>query len=250
MRIFVIIILSLLALQGEPVQAQTMRACGGDGNWPPMSYVLAGGRRVEGLSADVLREVLAQEPVVTLRPWARCLHEVQALEGYDIVMSVFRTPEREKDFLFSRSYLSLTPSYLYLTSRYAYPPIKNLADLARFKVCALHGASTFYTKLPPASIESGATNYSSLIKKIDRGYCDVIIDMREVFQGFSNLGMLPFNSGQYQIFPLPGTEKYPLHFGISRDHPFGPQIMEQIDRGLAELQKNGRLAALIAQYKL
>ncbi|MES2072901.1 MAG: ABC transporter substrate-binding protein [Pseudomonadota bacterium] len=249
MRILVIITLCLLASQTK-AQTPAVKACGGDGNWPPMSYVASGGQQVEGLSADILRTIFLQEPAIMLRPWARCLHEVQALEGYDIVMSVFKTPEREKTFLFSRPYLSLTPSYLYASSRYAFPPIKTLADLSRFKVCALHGASTFYTKLAPAAIESGATNYSSLIKKIDRGYCDVVVDMREVFQGFSNLGMLPFNSGQYQIFPIPGTEKYPLHFGVSRDHPQALQLVEQIDRGLTELQRNGRLAAIIGRYQL
>lgn len=250
MRTLLIIVFGLLMLPAASSQAQALHACGGDGNWPPMSYMTASSPRVEGLSADVLRAIFPEAPGVALRPWARCLHEVEALEGYDIVMSVFKTPEREKVFLFSRSYLSLTPSYLYASSRYALPPIKSLADLSRFKVCALHGASTFYTKLPPAVIESGATNYISLIKKIDRGYCDIIVDMREVFQGFANLGMLPFNSGEYKIQPLPGTEKYPLHFGISREHPQGAQIIEQIDRGLAELQKNGKLNSLIGQYKL
>ncbi|WP_394779003.1 substrate-binding periplasmic protein [Undibacterium sp.] len=248
MRSFVILIF-LLVWGVIPAQAQSMKACGGDGNWPPMSYMASVSQHVEGLSVDVLRSIFP-EPKVALRPWARCLYEVQTMEGYDIVMSVFRTPERDKAFLFSRPYLSLTPSYLYATARYAEPPVKTLADLSHLKVCALHGASTFYTKLPPATIESGATNYSSLIKKIDRGYCDVIVDMREVFQGFSNQGMLPFNNGQYRIYPLPGTDKYPLHFGISRDHPQAAQLIEQIDRGLMDLQKNGKLALIIAHYQL
>ncbi|AZP10601.1 substrate-binding periplasmic protein [Undibacterium parvum] len=229
---------------------EVVRACGGDSNWPPMSYVLAPSKTVEGLSAEILRTVLTPEPVISLRPWARCLAEVRAREGYDVVMSAFKTPEREAQFVFSRSYHSLTPAYLFSTEHFKAPPLKSLADLEKFKVCALHGASIFYTKLAPAQIESGATSYLSLIRKIDRGHCDIVVDMREVFLGFAKLGLLPFTANTYQILPLPETEKYSLHYGVSKQHPQALQLIERIDKGLNEMHRTGKLNTLIDKYQV
>ncbi len=225
-----------------------MRACGGDSNWPPMSYAKAEGLPVDGMSADILRNIFI-DPRIELRPWARCLFEVQAVTGFDIVMSIFKNPEREKIYLFSRSYHSLTPSYLYAAARFPTPPLRTLADLEKFKVCSLHGASTFYTRLPASAIESGATSYLSLLRKIDRGYCDIVVDMREVLQGFAKLSLMPLDLNVYRIMNLPETEKYALHFGVSKQHPQAQRIMGQLDKGLADLQKSGRLAGIVNKYQ-
>jgi polar amino acid transport system substrate-binding protein len=123
---------------------EVVRVCGDDSNWPPMSYVLAPSKAVEGISAEILRTVLTPEPVISLRPWARYLAEVRAREGYDVVMSAFKTPEQEAQFVFSRSYHSLTPAYLFSNQHFKSPPIKSLVDLEKFKVCASHGAFIFF----------------------------------------------------------------------------------------------------------
>ncbi|MES2040580.1 MAG: transporter substrate-binding domain-containing protein [Pseudomonadota bacterium] len=228
--------------------AERLRACGGDSNWPPMSYIKAAGTPVEGLSADILRNIFA-DPKIELRPWARCLAEVQAREGFDIVMSVFKNPEREKIYLFSRNYHSLTPSYLYSAKRFSQAPLQVLSDLEKYKVCSLHGSSTFYTKLPASAIESGATSYTSLMRKIERGHCDIVVDMQEVLWGFARLSLLPLDMSTYKILSLPQTEKYPLHFGVSKDHPQAAQIIAQLDKGLLELQRNGKLTSIINKYQ-
>ncbi|CAN5907553.1 hypothetical protein BH11PSE12_BH11PSE12_25990 [soil metagenome] len=249
MRVFLACLLLFGVAFVTGVAAAPVKACGGDSNWPPMSYIKHPGQAVEGFSADILRSVFSPQPEISLRPWARCLVEVLAYQRFDIAMSLFKTPERETQFLFSRSYYSLTPSYMYAATRFAAPPILQLSDLAKYKVCALHGASIFYTKLPGSAIDSGAPNYSSLIKKLERGYCDVVVDMHEVFTGFFKLDLLPFDARQYPIVALPGTEKYLLHFGVAKQHPEAAAIIGHIDSGLQELQRNGKLGNLIMKYQ-
>ncbi|QLG89463.1 transporter substrate-binding domain-containing protein [Chitinibacter bivalviorum] len=236
------LLLAAAAYSGEPI-----KACGGESNWPPMSYIQAPSVKVEGLSADILRNIFV-DPQVELRPWLRCLFEVQEAHQ-DIVMSAFKTPERETQFLFSRAYHSLTPSYIYARSRFSKPPIHSLADLSRYKVCALHGSATFYTKLPKEAVESSANNYTALMKKLAAGYCDVVVDMREVFLGFAKLDLLPVNIKEFPIAALPETEKYPIHFAVSRRHPEGAALIDRIDQALNNMQRSGQLAALIAQYQ-
>jgi polar amino acid transport system substrate-binding protein len=247
-RMYFLAILGLL-LVPTVWSAEQVRACGGDNNWPPMSFIQSPSKTVEGISADLLRAIFKTAPRIELRPWMRCLIEVQEHVHFDVVMSAFKNPEREKQFFFSQSYHSLTPSYMYATAKFARPPISRLADLSRYKVCSLHGSSTFYTGLPNSAIESSANNYLSLQKKLAYGYCDIVVDMREVLMGFSKLALLPFDAQKYTLLDLPETEKYPVHFAVSRTHPQGAQLIAQIDRGLNELQRSGKLKALIAKYQ-
>lgn len=231
-----------------PLQvAAQVKACGGSNNWPPMSYQLEA-QPVQGISVDLLRSILPQIHF-ELRPWQRCLHEVATQSGFDIAMSVAKNSEREKLFLFSKPYHALTPSYLYLSERFTYPPLQSLADLAKYQVCALHGANTSYTGLMAHQIESGATNYLSLQRKLERGYCDLVVEMREVLFGFAQIELLPFQSSRFQILNLPETKSYPLHFAVSKSHLQAQALIEQLNQGIDEQQKQGRLSKLIWRYQ-
>lgn len=249
MRQLFLSIASLFLFAAPSLAAETLRACGGDSNWPPMTYVDSRDNSVQGLSVEVLKGIFKPIPAIRLRPWARCLAEAETLQGSEIVMSSFKTAEREQKFLFSRAYFSLTPSYFFSRQRFTSAPLNNLQDLNRYKVCALHGAAVSYTGLPPSKIESGATNYLSLIRKIDRGHCDIVVDMEEVFYGFAHIGLVPFANQEYQILPLPETRRFPLHFAVSKAHPQAQQIVEQIDKGIAQLQKSGKLKQLHDRFQ-
>lgn len=227
-------------------------ACGGDNNWPPMSYATPDDARVKGFSADILRAIIPSDRdlLIQLRPWVRCLTEVTRSDGADIVMSFLRNPERDKQFLFSRPYASLTPAYIYLSSRYPTPPVRTLADLVPLKVCALRGASTAYTRLPPESIDAGSNNYTSLMVKLNKEYCDVVVDMQEVIQGHRKLGSIPLVAAEHTVAQLPETEPHPLHFGVSRSNPQAASLIERLDRGIQNLQRTGALSKMQASYQL
>ncbi|MES2950001.1 MAG: transporter substrate-binding domain-containing protein [Pseudomonadota bacterium] len=241
-----------LGFWAEASAANRVVACGGDSNWPPMSYATPDDAQVKGFSADVLRTIFSSDTdlLIQLRPWVRCLTEVTRNDGADIVMSFLRNPEREKQFVFSRSYASLSPAYIYLANRYPAPPVRVLADLARLKVCALRGASTSYTKLPVDAIDAGSSGYPSLVGKLNRGHCDVVVDMQEVLLGHKKLGIIPLVAGQHTIALLPETEPHPLHFGISKDNPQAAKLVDRLDRGIQNLQRSGMLAKMLASYQL
>lgn len=224
---------------------EPIRACGGDSNWPPMSYISKETKSIEGLSIEVLKAIfLNPAPEFKLRPWARCMAEVESLQGSDLIMSSFKTPEREQKFYFSRSYFNLTPAYFFARQRFVQAPITTLKDLSQYKVCSLHGAATSYVGSFASQIESGATNYLSLIRKIDRGHCEIVVDMKEVFLGLSKIGVAPFDAAHYQIVTLPETQQLPLHFAISKQNPQAKQILEALNKGISTLEKNGKLKQL------
>jgi polar amino acid transport system substrate-binding protein len=228
-----------------------INACGGDSQWPPMSYQLGRVGIVDGISVAVLKSVFTAPEIrhVELLPWLRCLDEVEANRGFNLVMSIFKTPEREKKFIFSRSYHRLTPSYLYSSPRYAKPPVEKLADLSKLKVCAVHGGATAYTQLPNEKIDSGAYNYPSMLKKIDQNRCDIVVDMYEVFLGFAKLGLFSVDRQMYKIMPLPETEKYLLYFAVSKKNPNGQQLINKLDQGINSLMATGEMEKIIRRYQ-
>ncbi len=253
MRHLLLLIAGLsLGLTARVDAAERIVACGGDNNWPPMSYATPDNPQVKGFSADVLRAIFPSnnELQIQLRPWVRCLTEVTRSDGADIVMSFLRNPERDKQFLFSRPYASLTPVYIYLSSRYTRPPVRALADLVPLKVCAVRGASIAYTKLPPEAIDAGSNGYTSLMVKLNKEYCDVVVDMQEVIQGHRKLGSIPLVAGLHTVALLPETEPHPLHFGVSRSNPQALSLVERLDRGIQNLQRSGALAKMQASYQL
>jgi polar amino acid transport system substrate-binding protein len=245
MRRFLFSSLLLLLFASACEASEPIRACGGDSNWPPMSHISKETKSVVGLSVEVLKAIfLAPTPEFKLRPWTRCMAEVESLQGSDLIMSSFKTPEREQKFYFSRSYFHLTPAYFFASQRFAQAPITTIKDLSHYKVCSLHGAATSYVGSVAPQIESGATNYLSLIRKIDRGHCEIVIDMKEVFLGLSKIGVAPFDAAHYRILTLPETQPLPLHFAISKRHPNAKQILETLNKGITTLEKNGKLKQL------
>jgi ABC-type amino acid transport substrate-binding protein len=244
MKLFYYVACGLLA--SATAHAQT-RACGGESQWPPFSYQATGSNEVQGISADLLRQIFPN-PVIKLLPWLRCLTDMQAASQIDISMSTLKSPEREQIYLFSRPYFSLTPSYLYASQRFPSAPVTQLSDLTKFKVCALRGSFTSYSKLPAASIDSGAPNYASLLKKLDIGRCDILIDMQEIFGGFAQLEILPFDSERYRILPLPETSRVALHYAVSKSHPEGLKLIHQIDKRLDEMQQSGQLNRITRKH--
>ncbi|MFZ6798191.1 substrate-binding periplasmic protein [Undibacterium sp. Di24W] len=246
MRRFLFSSLLLLLFASACQASEPIRACGGDSNWPPMSYISKETKSIQGLSVEVLKAIfLTPAPEFKLRPWARCMAEVESMQGSDLIMSSFKTPDREQKFYFSRSYFNLTPAYFFSRQRFAQAPITTLKDLSQYKVCSLHGAATSYVGNAASKIESGATNYISLIRKIDRGHCEIVVDMKEVFLGLSKIGVAPFDAQHYQIVTLPETQQLPLHFAISKQNPQAKQILETLNKGITALEKNGKLKQLV-----
>ncbi|WP_332841470.1 hypothetical protein [Iodobacter violaceini] len=86
-------------------------------------------------------------------------------------------------------------------------------------------------------------------EKIDRKHCDVVVDMQEVFQGLANLVLFDLKKSDYQIKPLPGTEKYLLYFAASKAHHDGRKLIKDINKGIATLSALGEMSQIIRSYQ-
>lgn len=87
------------------------------------------------------------------------------------------------------------------------------------------------------------------MRKLERGHCDLVVEMREVLYGFAQIEVLAFQDVRFQIQNLPETKAYPLHFAISRHREDAQGLLDRLNRGIDEQQKSGRLNKLIKHYQ-
>ncbi|NWK79698.1 ABC transporter substrate-binding protein [Aquitalea sp. LB_tupeE] len=215
-------------------------ACGGDNQWPPSSYQLASTAEVQGFSPDVLRAILGPEGglQVRLMPFARCLALAEQGSQVQIVMAASRTPNRERQFLFSKPYLQLHPVSVTMQPM--------LAGSDRLPWCGLNGFNYQAFGLRAEEVDRGSANYPDLLRKLRAGHCRGFVEYREVWQGLLRLGVL--SAAQLPplvLSPLAGRPAVDASFMISRRMPGAELLRQQLDKGLQAMAARGELAALL-----
>ncbi len=119
---------------------QAIKFCGDGGGWPPYTYKKDG--EVIGYDVDVLNAILGPKNIkytIAMPVWKRCV-EGTKIGLYDAALSATFSEERKRNFIFTDSYYSLTPVYIY--SKKQFPDglqISNVKDLEKYHLCGVHG---------------------------------------------------------------------------------------------------------------
>ena len=217
----------------SPAQGAVV-ACGGDNQWPPSSYRMAAAADVQGYSPDVLHAVLGGKSAVQVRlmPFARCLALAEQGRQVQIVMAASRSPERERHFLFTRSYLQLHP--VSLTLQFAQVGAKPLPW------CGLNGFNYQAFGVSADAVDRGSSTYPDMLRKLRAGRCRGFVEFREVWQGLLKQGVLrPEELPPLKIQPLPGRSPVSLAFMVSKQYADAQGLRRRLDRGLQALQMRG-----------
>lgn len=229
------------ALALLPAQAAVV-ACGGDNQWPPSSYHAAAGDQVQGYSPDVLRAVLGEESAVQVRlmPFARCLALAAQGRQVQVVMAASRSPERERQFLFTRPYLQLHPVSLSM--------LPEEAGRKRLPWCGLNGFNYEAFGLRAEEVDRGSSNYPELLLKLRAGHCRGFVEYREVWQGLLKQGVLQqLELPRLRMESLPGQGPVQVAFMVSRQMPGAEILRRQLDQGLQALAEQGVLKSLLSR---
>lgn len=240
-RILLLLMYPALCLAGN-----TLRACGGQSEWPPSSYLTQPGNKVEGYSADTLQKIFETAGYtleIQLLPWPRCLAEVQKGTDYHIAMAGTRSAEREAKFIFSRPYLYLTPGYI-RSGRQELPP----GDIQSWKKCGVNGFNYQAFQLPAEQIDSTANNYLSVINKLKIGRCDILLEYTEVAQALMRMERHGLHKDLYKAEKLPAIPPVAAHFMLGINAPQSARLEKIINSGLIILERNGQLNQLLAKH--
>ncbi|WP_280156409.1 transporter substrate-binding domain-containing protein [Piscinibacter sp. XHJ-5] len=250
---------ALLVLAWMPAQASPLevRACGGANEWPPSSYFLRRDGRVTGdvagFSPDVLAAALQGsrfKAEVTLLPFARCLAEARAGQQMHIVMAAFHNAQRTQSFLYSESYLALVPRVYFLAAEWPKGlALSSLNDLGAYRLCGLNGIS--YAHLGPVAdkVYTGAADYAALVRMLQARRCDAFVEGQEVINGFRLLGTPELSGALLASAALPEVKPLRIHFIVSRQYEHAQPLINAINGGLARLQREQRLPAMLQRHQ-
>lgn len=248
-----LLLVPLLPARAEPISVQV---CGGDSEWPPSSFFRRDHgvptREVAGLSPDVLMRIFAGTgfvPVFTLQPWARCQHDVEN-GSQEIAMGGTFNEERNKRYLLSRPYFSVTPGYFYWKPLAPAKGIRlaSAADLAKYRLCGMTGHNYAALGLPEDQIETASSDYKAAVARLSHRRCDLFLENLEVVRGLAALGETALQDPNMVGRPVPGLAPITVHFMISRASGQGPILAALIEDKLRAMEKNGELTELAARY--
>lgn len=227
--------------------------CDDIGEWPPYSYYkrVNGEKTTEvtGYAVDVAQEILSQHDLsftVELLPWKRCLDGVEAGQEYQMVFNASYNEERAQKYYISDQFYVMNSYYFY--SKKQHPDglsISGVADLKNYQVCGVLGYN--YDEYDVPEIDTGATDYVSLIGKVQAGRCDLFIEKYEGIAGFSLIGKDFLGDPDLGYAPIADTKPTAFYMMFPKNEQ-GLELKTMIDTGLKELQASGRLAELFKKY--
>lgn len=242
------------ALAADP--SLTLRACGGQDEWPPSSYFKReGGTKtghITGFSPDVLTRVFSGSPYkieFALIPWGRCLAEVASGKTFQIAMGGTYNVERARQYRFSKPYLWLTPSYFFLPSVWkSAPAIRDRDDLLQYKLCGFLNYNYASLGLSVDDIDTGSNSLDAMMGRLKLRRCDMLIEYAEVVAGFIRLGRFDAEPEPPAGRPVPGADMVALYFMLSPKADQANRILALINLRLTELGNAGELSKMLAVH--
>jgi len=258
MKFFIITVLSMFVFSSIAT-AQPVNICDDAAEWPPYAYwPRVNGKpdksRVTGAAVDLMKEVfkiVGLEHSVKLYSWKRCLHEVNIFgknKKFEIFMDAGFSSERVDKYWITAPIYETHKGIFYAPSKYPNgPDVKGLADLKKFKICAVHGNTYSAYKLTSKDMDMGAKTMKDALKKVLKGRCDISIDSIEPVMGFTALGTPTIPKG-IVTKTIPGTKGTSFHVYIAKTSPRGLELSAKINRALMILQHNGVSKKIFDKY--
>ncbi|WP_343561469.1 substrate-binding periplasmic protein [Kiloniella sp. b19] len=182
---------------------------------------------------------------IRFAPWERVLTEGRN-GTIHLVSDIWRTPERDKHFVFSAPILH---NKLKIISRAGLTPAPASPDhLQGLRVGLVQGFE-YPDKLldDPGIQKEFAPNDTANLQKLVNGRIDVTIIDESVARFI--LRRLAVREDRFFI-PDRSISMTPMHMALSRKAPGSPELMKEIDCELAKMSGDGTVMALKTQHSL
>jgi len=220
-------------------------------------------RKITGSDTEIVTEVvraMGYVPKITMAPWKRVLED--AAQGrYDLIYSMTRNPERERDYVFTAP-VSYVKDVFFKQQKATWKwDSKDFADLARARVGASQGyryapfLMDAFAKKSFATIDLAAGDTPELqqLRKLARGRLDLVVCelnacswlLRNAQPSDPVLGGEKIDWIERSIGP-----RRSFHAAIPRNRPWAEAFGRAFDEDLAKLSASGFVAKVQARYGL
>ncbi|MFC5695029.1 substrate-binding periplasmic protein [Pseudomonas sp. GCM10022186] len=232
----------LLACAG--VNAETLRMAAN--TWPPFTDARLTG---DGLASELVRTALKRSGHVVEYaevPWARALRGLK-MGDYDLLVSAWYSDERARYGQFSKPYL--TNRIRFLKRKGSAVDFQSLADLKRYSIAVGRGyryqpefdADTSLNKVPVADFPMAA-------RMLAAGRVQLALEDELVARLYLNRELKGIGD-QLEFLPKPLSENG-LHILVRRSHPQHQQLVDDFDRAIQAMRKDGTYQAIFARHGL
>jgi len=214
----------------------------------PMAYLENG--KLTGLLVDLTREAFrraGRSVEIRLLPWPRCLAETR--EGTsDAVVTLFKTPEREAQFDFTREEVLHQTESLFVRKGAAVSYDGNLGMLAGRRIGVVYQTS-YGPRMDKALAEQmfGAVeiqrNMADLVKMLAYGRIDLLPgDRGRILGAAATIGV-----GDRIAELTPAVETVPGFLAFTRANDMSA-LSRSFDAALRAMKKDGTYAAILGKY--
>jgi len=239
------------------LSGKTVIFCVEDGEWPPFNFIKRqDGQKTQesiGYDIDVVTAILSEHKIkakFVIQPWRRCLKKTK--NGlFQVALSASSSAQRERDYLLSAAYYSLTPSYFYLKKKFPNGlAIKSAVDLKKHgEICGRHGYNYANFGLKNTDVRMGAKTYKNLVEMTLKGRCDIFLARYETFSGVSLIGENLLADPRFERAPISNVKPENFHMLISRNYKYAEQLQLILDSGILRLKRAGQLQAILKKYQ-
>ena len=179
----ILLLLVFLFLVLLPLTANTNKLKVAYSEWFPYTY--QENNQASGFEIEIFKEVMKimkLETEFNLYPWARCLYVLKRGEA-DILISLLKSPEREKFACFPDEQISVSRVMFFTTSEKNINFEDNYENLKPYKI-GIISRFNYGNRFDNASYlqKDKAQNTEMLIKKLLGGRTDLIAENRIVIQ--------------------------------------------------------------------
>lgn len=225
----------------------TVSSCWEDGLKPPY-LMLDPSDRPTGIAVDMVDEIFRRKNIRVqhvVRPWKRCLAEVESGE-VDLVPNSSYREERARYALYSAPLYETHLVLFYTHRRFPAPPrITRIEDLQAFRLGGILGFNydQYAGKL---SIETSARNRRALLQMLQVDRYDFAVEQLEIVRMMEVRGEIRLNGIGHTPDPVTPTKAF--HVLVSKRHPDATRVKKILDEGIAGLQRDGTSRSINARY--
>ena len=245
---------SLISLLKE----KPLRFCAGTHEWPPYYYFKRTdgeiSNQIEGFDIDLFKEVFSRNNIpytVELVFWKRCLAEGKKGKLYDVVFGGGLNDQRRADYVTTRGYYSVVPSYFYLKEQFpSGVQAKTPTDLKKNgSLCGVRGFNYANFGQNNDDIDMGAKTYSKLVDKTLRNRCKISFVRYEILAGWGSLLGKDFIGNNKLTFkPVPDNPEESFHLMISKNYKYANELKVFFESEVQKLKLSGKFKSMLSKY--
>lgn len=214
-------------------------------SWPP--YVEKD-HPAQGLAMEVVVKAFKQQgyqPRTNIETWSRALEGVN-IGVYDVIVAIWKTPDREKQLIFSQPYLENQIKFIKMKETDV--QYQTLDDLRGYligivKNYAYDDAFMQSEKL----IKIPQNHIIQNLLKLTQGEIDLTLGDEKAIRYAINQYMKSFES-QLEFLEKPLSKKN-LYIAVSRQNPNAQKIVRDFNQALEKIKRSGRFAKIVKQYQ-